>query len=269
MNDILCSIDFSDCSLNAMEYAAHYAKAYSGRIHLLHVEITSLASYSEKQRQDNLKKLESLKDELAKIIENLPVECSIVNDPDEASSGISDFVEGKDFDIIIMGTNGVSDVEEAFFGSNTSRLINASKLPVIAVPIGVIFEPFTKIVYATEYHSEDKVYIQKLQSKFNSNTVIHVVNVTHHAGLVNKAGMELFKSEVLEVVDPKNMVFSLIQSSEAIDHALDKFITDQKADILVLLAKESNFLARIFERSVTKEMVYFAKFPILIFKAEE
>jgi hypothetical protein len=95
------------------------------------------------------------------------------------------------------------------------------------------------------------------------------VNVTHHAGLVNKAGMELFKSEVLEVVDPKNMVFSLIQSSEEIDHALDKFITVQKADILVLLAKESNFLARIFERSVTKEMVYFAKFPILVFKAEE
>jgi nucleotide-binding universal stress UspA family protein len=269
MNDILCPIDFSDCSLNAMEYAARYAKAYSGRIHLLHVEISSLASFSEERKKTNLRKLEALHDELCKLIEGVPVDFSIVSDPDEASSGISNFVIGKDFDIIIMGTNGVSDVEEAFFGSNTSRLINSSQMPVIAVPSGVFFEPYKKIVYATEYHSEDKDYIQKLQSKFNSNTIIHVVNVTHHAGLVNKAGMELFKSEVLEVVDPKNMVFSLIQSSEAIDHALDKFITDQKADILVLLAKESNFLARIFERSVTKEMVYFAKFPILIFKAEE
>ncbi len=268
MNDILCPIDFSDCSLNAMEYAARYAKTYSGRIHLLHVEISSLASFSEEQKKINLSKLKALHDELSKMIEGVPIDFSIVNDPDEASSGISDFVKDKDFDIIIMGTNGISDVEEAFFGSNTSRLIKSSQLPVIAVPLGVTFEPFKKIVYATEYRSEDKEFIQKLQSKFNSETIIHVVNVTHNAGLVNKAGMELFKSEVLELVDHKNMVFSLIQSSEEIDHALDKFITDQKADILVLLAHESNFLARIFDRSVTREMVYFAKFPILIFKSK-
>ncbi len=250
-----------------MEYAAHYAKIYSGKIHLLHVEISSLGSFSKEKEQANVKKLEALKDELLKLTDGIPVNFSTISDPDEASSGIATFVEDHDFDIIIMGTNGVSDVEEAFFGSNTSRLIKSSALPVIAVPTNVRFKPFKKIVYATEFHSEDKVYIQKLHLKFNSETIIHVVNVTHHAGLVNKAGLELFKSEVLEMVDHKNMLFSLIQSSEEIDQALDTFITQQKADLLVLLAKESNFLSRIFDRSVTKEVVYFARFPILIFKA--
>ncbi|WP_317171458.1 universal stress protein [Tamlana sp. I1] len=130
MKKILVPTDFSNQAENALKVAAQLAKVHDCEIHLLHildlplhqidpVNTTSFSSGPEalffmklaKQKFDDLLSHDYL--------EGLTVFNTI--DFSEIYNGISNLCEKNNIDLIIMGSNGTSGIEEILIGSNTEK----------------------------------------------------------------------------------------------------------------------------------------------------
>jgi nucleotide-binding universal stress UspA family protein len=266
MKSILCPIDFSPSSLNAIEYAANIAQKYGGRLFLIHVVLTSKSGQIHDSRS-LVEKLKAIAEQTDKNFTlSAPCITDLIEHPDQPSKGIIRYATENKMDCIVMGTNGVMDVEEAFFGSNTSRVIMQSQVPVLSIPESAKFKGLATIVYASDFEKDDKVNIGHLFEWFNDAGTLRVVNVTHKANLVSKAGLELHKLDITKELPNRKIEFDLIESSEDVDKVLDRYTLNEQADMLVLLSKNRSFFERIFNASLSKRMVYFTSYPVLVFK---
>lgn len=264
---ILCPIDFSPSSISAAEYTFKYAEASGAEVHLIHVVLQSKKDARSEFIQEAQFRLKHMAYELQQSFgRNVGLSFAVVEENEEPSRAINRVAEQEAFDLVAMGTNGVADVEESFFGSNSARVIRQGKVPVMVIPMQVQFAPFTKLVYASEFEEDDANNIQRLRKWVGKEAVIHVVHVTDHASLIKKASFSIFKDQLFKATGDEKLEFHLIESAEEVDKALDQYVLKNAAQMLILLSKHRNFLERIFQRSLSKQMVYFTDYPVLVFK---
>jgi len=141
MANIIAAIDFSDCSVNALEHAISIASRGALDVHMIWVNnpsITKTTIYSDTSAE--------LIDEIRKQFGNLVEKYS----PQLPDSKI-DFViregkiyreiidEAKEMEslCVIMGTHGISGFEQFWIGSNANKLISVSPCPVITLRAGI------------------------------------------------------------------------------------------------------------------------------------
>jgi nucleotide-binding universal stress UspA family protein len=264
---ILCPIDFSPSSISAVEYSFKYAEATGAAIHLIHVVLQSKSDVHSGFMAEAQFRLKHMAHELQQSFgKNVGLTYAVVEESEEPSRAINRVAEEEKYDLIAMGTNGVADVEESFFGSNSARVIRQGKVPVMVIPMQVQFTPFNKLVYASEFEEDDAANILRLRKWVGKEAVIHVVHVTDHASLIKKASFSIFKDQLFKATGDEKLEFHLIESTEEVDKALDTYVSKNAAQMLILLAKHRNFLERIFQRSLSKQMVYFTDYPVLVFK---
>jgi nucleotide-binding universal stress UspA family protein len=138
---ILLPTDFSDESLYALSYAADLARLFNAKLYILHViydiekasnlhiphpSITELYKDLESQAKKNLESFgidirEDLKDTETVVLRGIPYE------------EIIKFAQGKNIDLIIIGTLPKSGIERFFVGSTTQRVIRNAPCPVLVV----------------------------------------------------------------------------------------------------------------------------------------
>ena len=137
---ILCPIDFSDHSRQALAYAALLASRSKGRLVVIFVEDPMLAAaasvaYDEKTLIDKARK------ELRRLVERtiapygLPMSSVTldvaVGQPHEE---IAWTAERLGCDVIVMGAHGRTGANKMMLGSTTHRILRRSPLPVLATP---------------------------------------------------------------------------------------------------------------------------------------
>src|SRR5690606_16742189 len=61
---------------------------------------------------------------------------------------------GKDYDLIVMGSDGPDDLYQFFTGSNTYNAITKTRVPAIVIPAGHVYSEINRIVYAFDYLRE-------------------------------------------------------------------------------------------------------------------
>jgi nucleotide-binding universal stress UspA family protein len=141
MANIIAAIDFSDCSVNALEHAVSLANRGTLDVHMIWVNnpsVTKTTIYSDSSAD----LIDEIRKQFSKLIEKYS--------PQLPDSTI-DFViregkiyreiidEAKEMDslCIVMGTHGVSGFEQFWIGSNANKLISVSVCPVITIRTGV------------------------------------------------------------------------------------------------------------------------------------
>jgi len=141
MANIIAAIDFSDCSVNALEHAVSIAARGTLDVHMIWVNnpsVTKTTIYSESSSG----LIDEIKKQFGKLVDKYK--------PLLPDSGI-DFViregkiyreiidEAKEMEslCIVMGTHGVSGFEQFWIGSNANKLISVSICPVITVRAGI------------------------------------------------------------------------------------------------------------------------------------
>ena len=137
---VLCPVDFSDHSRQALAYAALLALRAKGRLVVMFVEDPLLAAaaaleYSEKALRDKARK------ELRRLAERtiapfrLPMSSVsldvAVGKPHEE---IARTAERLGCDVIVMGAHGRTGTNKLMLGSTTHRILRRSPLPVLATP---------------------------------------------------------------------------------------------------------------------------------------
>ena len=273
---ILCPTDFSECSLNAIEYSTRLAEKFKAQLVLLHVlnredylklspadpeGTNQLAFVTEKLR--NLQKAV-----LEEGLKNGIKSCEIAYRDGEIVSETLDVAKEMKMDLIIAGTEGMNELREHIIGSRASRLVEQSDRDIIIVPRKVFFKAPRKLVYASDYVEEDKLAIQKVVEMarlFESE--IDVVHISSSQNALDKSLHMAMIDEIKPFVhyDKINYVLKSCRADLAL--SLENYLQLAKGDILITLSKKKSFFDQIFSKNLSKKMTYFLSKPLWVIKA--
>ena len=161
-NIMLVPVDFSEISLNALGHAAQVAKHFDNDLVLLSILeedfLSNIFSFSKSEAKDNLAKEAMLSrlNEKAKDIKNsFGIICHTVVKSGKIYKTIIETAEEFGCDCVIMGTHGASGVERVI-GSNASRTISYSTMPVIVVKTDKNPNAYKNIVFPLDLSAESK-----------------------------------------------------------------------------------------------------------------
>jgi len=273
---ILCPTDFSECSLNAIEYAAKLGEKFNAELTLFHVPNTEdyQKLFAKKPLSMDLltfaeKKLESLVQEVkSESLDKGLNSCAGIIEEGKTSSTILEYAEAHQFNLIIMGTEGINDFKKNYIGTRTSKVVAKSGIDVMVIPRKVFFKPIKKFVYATDYMEEDKKAIQKIvkMARFYDSE-IDIVHVGTKKKSIDKALHQTMVSEITPFVNYEKVNFILKSYRDDPGLGLENYLITSKGDMLVTLSKKKSWFDQLFTNNLSKKMSYFINKPLYVIKS--
>ncbi|WPP51005.1 universal stress protein [Catalinimonas niigatensis] len=282
MKKILCPIDFSSDSINAIEFAAHIGEQHHSTLTLIHVfteeEFGEALSQGLLNSFENIPEWDDLVATAEKVLKRLTNEVNELSKPKgllqcdyhftygPLNKQISSYAEEHGYDLIVMGTTGVKDVVEKYIGSNTVRTISLAHCPVMGIPENAKYHKVKKVVFASDYQMEDKDILNKLIA-FTASTdaELDIVHVCPKDNKIEEAMYNEYVEQTKTYLNYPKLKFA-VEYHDDPAHGIDAYVIRENADLLALLYKPRNAIQRIFNESTAREIAYFATYPVLIFK---
>ncbi len=139
LKKILCSIDYSECSKEALRYAVSFAMKDEAKLYLLHViDIRSFdQSLDTKAKQvsddETIKQLETRLLECIpeEIRDGMQVEALVVRGIPFAE--IISISKKNNVDMIVMGSHGRTGIAHILLGSVSEKVVRRAPCPVLIV----------------------------------------------------------------------------------------------------------------------------------------
>jgi nucleotide-binding universal stress UspA family protein len=273
---ILCPTDFSECSLNAIEYAARLGEKFNAKLVLFHVlnrddyqklsPMDTDGKYQLEFIQEKLKNLQ--KAVLEESLMNGLKGCEIAIREGKIVNGVLDFAKEINADLIVAGTEGMNELRTNIIGSRASRLVEQSDRDIIIVPRKVFFKKPRKLVYASDYLEEDKLAIQKVVEMagfFDSE--IDFVHISSSQKAIDKSLHMTMVDEIRPFVRYEKINYVLKAYRDDLGLGLENYLQVAKVDMLVTLSKKKSFFDQIFTKNLSKKMSYFLNKPLWVIKS--
>jgi len=273
-NNILVPTDFSDVANNALGHALKIAEVYGNEITLLNVQdeggLFGLFGNDEKMKLIE----EAINSRLDKVIADSQQSFPNVKINKRIAYGkvykvVNEIAEEENFDSIMMGTNGASGLQQ-IIGSNSSRVINYAKVPVIVIkdqPIGK--NGYEKIVLPIDLSRESR---QKLK------WAIHVAkkfNSTIHVIYENSTDSE-YKNKIFGVINQTQDILSQNNANYIVrglddDKYPDSFAEDTLnyadeigADLIIIMTQQEKGFSEFLLGSYAQQIVnHSGKVPVM------
>jgi nucleotide-binding universal stress UspA family protein len=169
-------------------------------------------------------------------------------------------------DMIVMGTQGASDIMDKWLGTHAQEVIKTAECPVFTIPKNVPIDYPQRILYAADFKEDEILATKKLlhiaKSLEATCKVIHIheyfePNIGHTVEETIKELEEKFKNEdiTIQQLHRTNII-----------KGLEGYIKTYKPDVLAMAIHEKSFLSNIFDTSITRHFIQEAKLPMLTFK---
>lgn len=276
MKHIILPSDFSDNAWKAMSYAANLYHNTPCIFHIIHtynlptafsgtggvtmpVDPIPMSEASANQVEElgkNFKKLDhhSLSTFYSK---------SIIGSVAVAILDLEDELESTP--IIVMGVRGVSGLGKLFFGSVSESVIKQCNSPVICVPIQAILGTPKNIMFAMDelnISSQSEIMpLIELAEEWNSKILTVHINDTEKK-TEGKTPDEIVSDFYLNRVEHSYHGLS----GNDVEKELMYFADANQIDLIALIKREKGFWKNTFQTSVTKNLTFSSKIPILVLK---
>ncbi len=277
MKTILVPTDFSDSATNALDFARQLALAHDMEVNLLHVVEQASAPYMTAvsggmhDQLGNvfvLKVIERAKAQLELIVNelsNVKVKASYQIKIGNPYRKISNYIKSETCDLIVMGTRGVSGIDEVLVGSNTEKVVRHAQVPVITIKQPILLEDIKELVFAMSY-SEDQEYLawelKDLQRMFNAR--LHLVTINTPGSFVSdRHGMKY----LLEFAQQQNLqnytvnIYSDLVEEDGIRH----FAEDHQADLIAMATHGRTGINHLLSGSLSEQVVNHVDLPVVTF----
>ena len=276
MKTILFPTDFSKNATHAAHYAAMLAKLYDANLVFLHVHHIPMVPQSnhsfEVRNAISLNKkgaMEDLEVFTKQFIHdsNLPAERISqrveYGFPAEIITEIAHTIKA---DMIVMGTQGASDMIDKWLGTHAQEVIKTAECPVFTIPKNVPIDYPQRILYAADFKENEILAIEKLLYMAKplgaACKVVHIhdyfePNIGHVIEETIKELEERFKNE--------DITIQQFHRAEIVE-GLEGYIKTYKPDVLAMAIHEKSFLENIFDTSITRHFIQEAELPMLTFK---
>lgn len=276
MKHILLPTDFSENSWNAIKYAIQLFKEQESTFYLLntytpvvyHAEYVlgypaqlGLEDVVRNTSQENLKKFVlKISDEFRN---NTKHKFESFARFDTLTSGIKEFVNIHNIDLIVMGTKGATGSKEVLFGSNTVHVFKQVKCPILAIPSNFTYEAPHEILFPTDLEVNYK------------NTQIDILNeivVNNHSRLNAmhiSTGNELTeaqknnKSDLESIFKHNAFLFHVVKSMN-ITEAINEFQIKHKINLLAMINNKHSFFENLFFKNTISQIGFHLNVPFLV-----
>jgi nucleotide-binding universal stress UspA family protein len=272
---ILCPTDFSECSLNAIEYAAKLGEQYQADLILFHVpdkEDYQKLSVGDMMNGDQFafihKKLDNLVETVSEesLTKGLQSCKGVVKEGKAIATILAHAVEIQ-ADLIVMGTEGINEFKQNYVGTRSSNVVVKAEVDVLIIPRRVHFKIPRKLVYATDYLEEDKIAIQKVveMARFFGSE-IDIVHVSSRERTIDKALHLTMVQEMEPFIKYDKVNFVLKSYRDEPGLGLENYLITAKGDVLIMLSKKKTWFEQIFTKNLSRKMSYFINKPLLVLK---
>lgn len=271
MKKFLIPTDFSDVSKNAAHYAVQMlAGKPDVKIILYHV-YTSFASGSDGSllTEDEIDRhtilghaLANMKDELGPL-GNITLEC-IAEHGSSLIENIERYVRHHGIDMVVMGNNGSTKMEQIFMGSNTLKLVREGVCPVMIIPPDAKYKAINQVALTSDFKDVDATIpvtpIKRLLNLFKPTLYIINVDSEHYVEITDEYKEQRTKLE--KYFSAYNPQFAFIRLFDFLD-AINNFTKDNEIDLIITVPRKHSFLSKLFKTSHTKKLAYHSHVPMV------
>jgi len=166
-----------------------------------------------------------------------------------------------DAGLIITGARGTA-AGSGLVGGLVYDLIHSSLFPVMAVPLGSIFNPMKKIMLAIDTESKktvDDSFLQQLIDSFGSQLVLATVVARGTSEETKKEAAILAVEQRYAEIMHK---IQLVENENFVD-GLNACITKNGAELLVVIPDRHHFLERMMNQTLTQKVLKNLIVPLL------
>lgn len=270
MGNILAAIDFSDCSINALEHAVSIASHGELDVHMVWVNNprqTKVTIYSESSGE----LVDSVEKRFKKLIEqykgHLPNnKIDFVIREGKIYREINDEAAEAGSECIVIGTHGISGFEQFWIGSNASKVISVAECPVITLRAGIdsrfnldrIIMPIDSTI-DTRQKVPFTTYIARI---FNAE--IHVLSI-YTANIKSiRNRVDQYATQVCEYLEEEGIKF--VQKAIVVDNvttATIEYAQSVNANLISIMTEQETKAYNLLVGPYATQMVNNSPFPVL------
>jgi nucleotide-binding universal stress UspA family protein len=267
---IVVGVDFSDCSMNALEHAVNIArKAHAG--------ITMVwANHLDYSKEIFSVEPDNLRTEVQKRFEELiekyrPQLATNTNIDFRMKKGkvykvICNVAKEVDAFLMIIGTHGSSGFEEFWIGSNANRIVSASRLPIITIRAGVDSnKDLTTIVMPLDSTkiTRQKLPITALLAKY-FDAEIHVLGVYTSTQNDVRYRIKNYVAQAEDYLKENGIRYRIVylDAGNITDTVLD-YAKKENANLISIMTEQETTTANLWLGPYAAQMVNHSPIPVL------
>jgi nucleotide-binding universal stress UspA family protein len=272
---IVVGIDFSDCSINALEHAITIAQKTKSNVIMVcvnHLDYSKeIFSVEPKQLEPEVKKrFEDLIQKMQEPLKGLKIEYLLRKG--KIYKEICQVAEDADAFCIVAGTHGSSGFEEFWIGSNANRIIAYSQIPVITIRGGIRIErDLQKIVmpFDSTKVTRQKLPITALFAKY-FRSEIHILGlftsnmddvqyrIRNYVAQAEDYLKENFIRYKVEFLHTDNISDTTIEYAKKVD-----------ANLISIMTEQETSTSNLWMGTYASQMVNHSPIPVLSVKPDK
>lgn len=273
MKNILIPFDFSDISINAMNFAFNLHPKAKFRI----VHITYRGSDLGKPALDIEGKTQQalLEESILNVVINqnkgiIPLEnIELIIDSGAKVERILKHAENF-ADGIVMGTRDSYGILDRWIGTVSLGVVKQAMVPVYLIPKYSRVKDFENIVVASDFHLNSKVHVNNLV-KWNQDYLAHISFVHLNQNFENDFEKEKINliNYLFENSEPKFGFQIVSKKVHEGPSTLLSIAYNLKSDLIVMIPSKQKLFESLFFKSFSKAIILKSSIPLLFFPNNE
>jgi nucleotide-binding universal stress UspA family protein len=270
MDTILVAVDFTSGSENAAQFAMGLASDTKARVNLVHgthLPLVSDVQFDITASLDNMHELakKNMDTFLAKLSKKHPkVKISSHVEIGFVGEILRKLSKKSEVSLVVLGIGQSDKFSEVVFGSTSTALAGSISTPVLIIPEKARYKGLSRICLS-----------------FDGNKIPMSTGVKTVAELAETFGSKIYYSHVMDenypIKDESSLkpVFTLLNDQHKNVHFLksikgkkiemiEDFSRRYKINLMVMVAREHNFLWRLIHERNTKKMAFTTSRPLLV-----
>lgn len=257
MNKILVPTDFSQHSKYALEYASFIAKEKGSELIVLHIT-------NQLETQELNENFEEVRN--CSYLEGVDFICHT-----EKGSNVSTLINkvGIEFaiDLIIMGSNGISDISEMILGSNTENVIRDSEFTVITIKTKMMGLNFNSILFPSDFMPETySIFETVMEYAHLFKAKIYLLNVSTPD---DSTTIESITEKMEMLIDYYQLDSTSLEYEKAVyndkneELGIISYAINQDIDVIAIGSHGKSVLHKLIHESTSQNLVRDSFRPIM------
>ncbi|RSK40424.1 universal stress protein [Mangrovimonas spongiae] len=278
MKNILFLTDFSENSWNALTFGLDFFVNNECNFYLLHVTTVNTSNQGETNTKPHNETIESfyikpvkkqLRNVLKRIAKERPQNTKhkfyTLADYGFFVASVRQHVSEKNIDLILMGTQGVSNLRDYIVGSHTGSIITKVQCTTLVVPEKATYLNIKELAFPTDFAlSSDIRILQPIAEILKTkNANLRLLHIGQNEAQLN-IGQKACKDLLEDYFDTVNRSYHFLNTSNNIEDEIQSFIETKQIDMMVMVAKNLNYFQQILFHNNTTKISYHTKLPFYV-----
>lgn len=269
MRHILVPLDFSENSINALEYAISLSNHLNMNIRMVHVLKTPAAIFKtidpNTTKVDEMSVQDMFEQIIAKYSDQLNNKIDYRIQRGRVFNEIANQAKYGDSSLIVIGSHGNSGFEELWLGSTAYKVINNSSCPVLSIRQSFPSRNIQKIVLPIDGTPETRQkvpFIAELATRFNAE--VHVLDICENNKIDQIEKIEFYKEQVVTYLTNQgiNVVNNSARGTNLTDMTIE-YAQEVNAEIIAIMTEQNESTKNIWLGPYAQQMVNHSPIPIL------